>query len=153
MVTSHWGTADGKKHGLILLEPASHTRWPAKGKVDEWWGRKNAATRRKRRDGLLTWGLYQPSTQNPWAVYVLCQEEFIQMNMYSALPERSGTFFWSLEDQPRYFKSKVLVQGCKMGSKEWIWKNKSNWNYLKFIKLISFIADFQKPLIRVFNYT
>jgi hypothetical protein len=41
---------------------------------------------------------------------------------YSASPERSGAICWSLEDQPRYFKSQVLVQGCKIGSKEWIWK-------------------------------
>jgi hypothetical protein len=48
-------------------------------------------------------------------------------SLYSALPERSGAFCWRLEDQPRYFKSQVLVQGCKMGSKEWMWKNKWNW--------------------------
>jgi hypothetical protein len=51
---------------------------------------------------------------------------------YSALPYKSGAFCWSLVDQPTCFKSWVLVQGCKMGSKEWIWKkeikSKTIWN-------------------------
>jgi hypothetical protein len=63
---------------------------------------------------------------------------------YSALPERSGTFCWSLADQPTYFKSQFLVQGCKMGSKEWIWKNKSNWKLFEIYKIDFIHCRFSK---------
>jgi hypothetical protein len=64
--------------------------------------------------------------------------------MYSALPERSGAFCWSLVDQPRYFKSQVLVQGYKMGLKEWIWKNKPKWKQFEIYKIDSIYGRFSK---------
>jgi hypothetical protein len=69
-----------------------------------------------------------------------------QVCMYSALPERSGTFCWSLVDQPTYFKSQVLVQGYKLGSKEWIWKNKSNWKLFEIYKIDFIYCRFSKTL-------
>jgi hypothetical protein len=68
--------------------------------------------------------------------------------LYSALPERSGPFYWSLEDQPRYFKSQVLVQGYKMGSKEWIWKNKWNWKLFAIYTIDFIYGRFSKTFNR-----
>ena len=64
--------------------------------------------------------------------------------MYSASPYKSGTFCSSLVDQPTYLKSQVLVQGCKKGSKEWIWKNKSYWKLFVIYKIDFAYCRFSK---------
>jgi hypothetical protein len=69
-----------------------------------------------------------------------------QACLYSALPERSGAFCCSLVGQPIYFKSQVLVQGYKMGSKEWMWKNKSKWKHFEIYKIDFIYCRFSKTL-------
>jgi hypothetical protein len=43
--------------------------------------------------------------------------------------------FWCVKWILSYFKSQFLVQGCKMGSKRWIWKNKFNWKLFEIYKI------------------
>jgi hypothetical protein len=71
--------------------------------------------------------------------------------MYSALPYKSGAFCSSLVDQPTYFKSQVLVQGCKKGSKEWIWKNKSYWKLFVIYKIDFAYCRFSKIFNSAWN--
>jgi hypothetical protein len=37
-----------------------------------------------------------------------------------------------------------LVQGCKMGSKEWIWKNKSSWKLFLIYTVVFIYGRFSK---------
>ena len=56
-------------------------------------------------------------------------------NMYSALPYITSPLFSSIKAQPTYFNSLVLVERCKMGPREWIWKNKSDWKPSEIYKI------------------
>jgi hypothetical protein len=66
--------------------------------------------------------------------------------LYSALPERSGACCWNLVDQ-HASTHKSWFRGGKRVQKNEPEKITPIENYLQFIHLISFLADFQKSLI------